>query len=267
MKRSLIIVALIAISITGCGEDKIGKLIFIKGDVNLNNAKASANMEVSKTSKITTGKESYAHIKFNDNSFITIAPNSSIALLKYNDSKASPVFEMKIEKGIIGFVDGLIAKLDPTKVKYKTMSATIGVRGSSGFIEVDDNQQTTAIVKDCCLVMYDNDNPSKQVELNKTAVSSVATLEGKTPSAPKITKSITDKFLDLDPVALDAINDEAKTDVLIHNPRYYDATTGKNRAVPLKRSPIIYNDILSEERKKELDRWEKNRRSQGRGIR
>jgi hypothetical protein len=268
MKKSIFMLGLLAITLTGCGEKQqpVGKLIFMNGDVTINKASAKAGLDVMKTSIITTGEKSYAHIKFNDNSFIAVTPNTTISLLKYNDSKESPVFEMSLKQGIIGFVSGSIAKLDPTKVHYRTQSATIGVRGSSGFIEVDKEGTTGLMVKDCCLTIYDNDSPEKIVELNKTGHSSFTTVKGKEAGESKIRESAIEHFHKLDQKTLDSMNELSNNE----ETKMINPTTDTRIIKTVKtfggREPLLYNDVFGEKKKQQMREWEAERKAKGRGL-
>jgi hypothetical protein len=83
---------------------------------------------------VETGPNAYAVLVFRDNARITVNPNSRFALSRYSydpTPKAEPA-SMLVEmlKGGLRFATGLIGKNNPTMVKVRTVTATVGIRGT-----------------------------------------------------------------------------------------------------------------------------------------
>lgn len=82
---------------------------------------------------VSTGKDSFLGILFTDRSRMVLGANSSFNVNTYQYAESDPeASNMAIEllKGSARVVTGLIGKLRPTHVNYRTATATIGIRGT-----------------------------------------------------------------------------------------------------------------------------------------
>jgi hypothetical protein len=90
--------------------------------------------------RIRTGPDSSVGIIFVDNSRMSLGPNSRLDLKKFvfkpNEGKFSMV--NKLSKGTASFVSGKMTKLSPESVVLETPSSTIGVRGTTFNVKVND---------------------------------------------------------------------------------------------------------------------------------
>jgi hypothetical protein len=79
-------------------------------------------------------------IIFVDNSRISLGPNSRLDLKEFvfkpNEGKFSMV--NKLSKGTASFVSGKMTKLSPESVVLETPSSTIGIRGTTFNVKVND---------------------------------------------------------------------------------------------------------------------------------
>jgi hypothetical protein len=89
---------------------------------------------------IRTGPDSAVGIIFVDNSRISLGPNSRLDLKEFafkpNEGKFSMV--NKLSKGTASFVSGKMTKLSPESVVLETPSSTIGIRGTTFNVKVND---------------------------------------------------------------------------------------------------------------------------------
>ena len=84
---------------------------------------------------LNTQKDSYAQIKFADGAQITLKPNTSVKIERFNFVESEPKndgFLYSLVKGGLRAVTGLVGKRgDPEAYKLGTETATIGIRGTS----------------------------------------------------------------------------------------------------------------------------------------
>ncbi len=95
----------------------------------------SQKSEIQSGDTLNTQKDSYAQIKFADGAQITLKPNSSVKIERFNFVESEPrqdSFFYSLVKGGLRAVSGLVGKRgDPEAYKLGTETATIGIRGTS----------------------------------------------------------------------------------------------------------------------------------------
>ena len=95
----------------------------------------SQKSEILPGDTLNTQKDSYAQIKFTDGAQITLKPNTSVKIERFNFVEAEPKndsFLYSLVKGGLRAVTGLVGKRgDPEAYKLGTETATIGIRGTS----------------------------------------------------------------------------------------------------------------------------------------
>jgi hypothetical protein len=95
----------------------------------------SQKSEIQPGDTVNTQKDSYAQIKFADGAQITLKPNTTVKIERFNFVEAEPKqdsFLYSLVKGGLRAVSGLVGKRgDPDAYKLGTETATIGIRGTS----------------------------------------------------------------------------------------------------------------------------------------
>lgn len=95
----------------------------------------SQKSEIQSGDTINTQKDSYAQIKFADGGQITLKPNTSVRIERFNFVESEPKkdsFLYSLVKGGLRAVSGLVGKRgDPDAYQMSTETATIGIRGTS----------------------------------------------------------------------------------------------------------------------------------------
>jgi len=127
----------------------IGEVTAIKGAVSIERKGFSRSvkigLELLRKDFITTKERSKVQVILNDDTVITIGPNSSYHFLEYAEKK-DPEVLMQIDRGFFKAVTGKIGKIAPHRFKIKTRAATIGVRGTQFMAHVEiDNEQIACI--------------------------------------------------------------------------------------------------------------------------
>ncbi len=96
---------------------------------------------------ISTGKNGEALLHFNDKSLITLRRESSLLVSQFQFGETQKEgFAVKLFKGTLRGISGLIGKTQPQNVKFMTQTATIGIRGTDFEIAIqeEDTQETRA---------------------------------------------------------------------------------------------------------------------------
>ena len=79
-----------------------------------------------------TGPDGSLGVILRDNSSLSLGPSSSLVLRDFLFSPSEGKFGLfvRLSKGTMAYLSGLIGKLAPEKVRIETPSATIGIRGT-----------------------------------------------------------------------------------------------------------------------------------------
>ncbi len=136
--KSLAFAACGLISIAAWGNT--GTVTQLSGTLSVHKADGSMRIlaqksEVSSGDTVNTQKDSYAQIKFSDGGTITLKPNTSVKIQRYQFNQAEPTkdsFIFGLLKGGLRAVSGLVGKRgDQDAYQLGTATATIGIRGTS----------------------------------------------------------------------------------------------------------------------------------------
>jgi hypothetical protein len=87
-----------------------------------------------------TGLDGSIGIILRDNSTLSIGPGSRLVLRKFLFSPSEGKFGLlvRITRGTMAYISGLIGKLSPESVRFETPVATIGIRGTRFAVKVDE---------------------------------------------------------------------------------------------------------------------------------
>lgn len=79
-----------------------------------------------------TGSDGSLGVILRDNSSLSIGPSSSLVLRDFLFSPSEGKFSLlvRLSKGTMAYLSGLIGKLAPEKARFETPTATIGIRGT-----------------------------------------------------------------------------------------------------------------------------------------
>lgn len=121
----------------------IGKTKTSKGDVvvirNARQIPLSFGDKIFQNDTIRTGTASSVGIIFEDNTVLSLGPDSEILIDKYVFAPEQGIFSMiaRMVKGTASYLSGIIGKQSPESVKLQTPDATIGIRGTHFLVQVD----------------------------------------------------------------------------------------------------------------------------------
>src|SRR5258706_1559535 len=94
---------------------------------------------------VRTDAEGRAQIRFSDGSYVSLQPNTEFAIKDYNfngktDGSESGIFGLA--KGAMRTVTGFIGRVNRNRYQITTPTATVGIRGTGGRIEVLNDGST-----------------------------------------------------------------------------------------------------------------------------
>ena len=169
MKKYLLLLLLPILSYAS-----IGKITVLKGDVKIQRASgtivAKNGTTLEKNDFIKTDKNGKVQIVFSDKTIFTIGKNSTLDIADYLYDESQPSnnrAKFNVLKGAFSSITGRIGKLNKSKFKLKTRSASIGIRGTI----VKANQDTVMCTQGAITVTT-NSGISMDVEAGyKTNVS------------------------------------------------------------------------------------------------
>jgi len=146
MKRLFILYLIMTILLPclAMGEESpIGTTKTIKGGVSvIRNGKQipiTIGDGIFQNDSIRTGKASSVGIIFQDNTILSLGPDSEILIDKYVFAPEKGIFSMiaRMIKGTASYFSGIIGKQAPESVKFQTPDATIGIRGTQFLVKVE----------------------------------------------------------------------------------------------------------------------------------
>jgi hypothetical protein len=115
----------------------IGKITVLKGDVTIKRGNdtitAKAGTTLEKHDFIKTDRKGKVQIIFADKTIFTIGKNSTLDIAEFLYDEAAPKknkAKFNVLKGSFSSITGRIGKLNKSKFKLKTKSASIGIRGT-----------------------------------------------------------------------------------------------------------------------------------------
>lgn len=153
----------------------IGNVAALKGDANIirksKTLKIKSGMELEVKDKIVTSSASSVQVILKDQTVVTVGPDSAFVFDAYifgtrEESKVA----MHIDRGFFRSVTGKIGKLAPERFKVKTVSATIGIRGTDFSALVSENQEIISCYKGSIVAFIDNvsHNVNEGIQLSNT---------------------------------------------------------------------------------------------------
>ncbi|MBN2823927.1 MAG: FecR domain-containing protein [Campylobacterales bacterium] len=125
----------------------IGTIMALKGSANIERGMivdAKMGMAIKQGDKIVTSADSRVQVMLKDETVVTIGANSSFDFKEFSfDGSKNSKVNLKANRGFFRTVTGKIAKVAPNRFKVKTVSATIGIRGTdfSGNIDLERDME------------------------------------------------------------------------------------------------------------------------------
>lgn len=140
----LAVLCIAAIGAPGFAAAAIGKVKTLNGAATIIRGEetimAQLGTEIEQGDVIETAGDGSIGILMNDDTALSLGPNSRITLDEYvyDPNTRGGSFLSKLWRGTLSFVSGRLGKESPENVRVETPLATIGIRGTEFFVSVDD---------------------------------------------------------------------------------------------------------------------------------
>ncbi len=139
LAHGLLLFALWALATLALAAPVAGTVVHLSGPLFAKKANGTLKVltvksEVENGDTLVTENNTYALVRFIDNSEITLKPGSTLAVENFSFDKDKPDADQasfKLVKGGLRSVTGLLGKRNKEKFELKTPSATIGIRGTT----------------------------------------------------------------------------------------------------------------------------------------
>ncbi len=118
----------------------------VRGDVRIErgdrNLQAKVGDPIWELDRIVAQGGSSAGISMNDETLLSIGPNSTLVINKYAYDPVTRDGHVvtSILKGTLRYVSGLIGHLHPDAIKVMTQTSTIGIRGTDFIVQVSGDE-------------------------------------------------------------------------------------------------------------------------------
>ena len=126
-------------------QEPIGQLKTSSGSVSVTHGgaakPATAGDHVYQSDVVSTGADGAVGITFNDNSMMSLGPNSELSLeqFKFNATTHEGSFESFLHKGTMAVTSGQITQQTPEAMKVRTPTTLLGVRGTEFVVRASDD--------------------------------------------------------------------------------------------------------------------------------
>ncbi|MET4575700.1 FecR family protein [Ottowia thiooxydans] len=124
-------------------DNRHGTLKSVQGDVTLvrgdTRRPAKSGDGFLHTDRLLVGAKSAAALTLQDGTTLAVGPDSEVDLEKfsYDPTTQHGSIMVRLARGSLRMVTGLIAKLKPEEVSVRTPTAVIGVRGTDFIVEAE----------------------------------------------------------------------------------------------------------------------------------
>lgn len=136
---------LMALALIGAAHaaDPIGQVKTAAGTVAIERDGAShpaaAGDRVQQSDVVTTGADGTVGITFQDNSMMSLGPDSSLALdtFRFDTTTHDGAFESSLRRGTLAAKSGFIVQQAPEAMKVRTPVAVLAVRGTEFVVRAE----------------------------------------------------------------------------------------------------------------------------------
>ncbi len=151
---------LILLLITATLFASIGQVTALQGKAQLTRKTEQFNVtkgtKIKENDRLKTQERSKAQIILNDDTIITIGPNSSYLFERFREG-SDPEVMMQLQHGFFKVVTGKIGKIAPHRFKIKTKAATIGIRGTQFMASVQNDEEKIGCIQGRIIVWTKDD--------------------------------------------------------------------------------------------------------------
>jgi hypothetical protein len=144
MRWALAIVVAVTVlaPLAATAAEEVGRVKVVRGSVVIERGGArlpvTVGMPVQERDVIITGRDGSVGVTFNDDSLLSIGPDSVITVdrFAFDATTHAGRFDSSLRQGTLAVVSGKIAKQSPDAMTVRTPSTILGVRGTEFVVRV-----------------------------------------------------------------------------------------------------------------------------------
>ncbi|MBN9409622.1 MAG: FecR domain-containing protein [Burkholderiales bacterium] len=122
-----------------------GTLKIVDGDVRVvgtdyEERRVKPGDRIASTERLVTGRESAASVVLRDGTVMALGPRTNLDLSRfnYNATTQEGSLAVRLVRGSMRMITGLIGRSNPDAVTVATRTATVGIRGTDFIVTVDE---------------------------------------------------------------------------------------------------------------------------------
>lgn len=127
-------------------DETIGFIKTVKGNATIVTAEQSVpavpGAAIKTGQVLKTGRDGSVGVTLKDNTLLSTGANTEFAVDDYQYAPGQEQLSLviRLTKGSLHYISGVIAKLKPEKVSIKTPTSLVGVRGTEFVVNVDGDR-------------------------------------------------------------------------------------------------------------------------------
>lgn len=137
-------IVVLAPALGAAAQDTIGIVRNLSGDATVTRngevlpAAVGTRLQLGDT--LMTGSNGSMGVILRDNSTLSLGPGSSLVVrdFRFSPNEGKLGLLVRLSRGSMAYLSGLIGKLAPESARFETPVATIGIRGTRFAVKLDD---------------------------------------------------------------------------------------------------------------------------------
>ena len=140
----LVAISLLAGVVSADSRESIGVVRSVKGAASVTRGDtvhpAAPGLKLQVGDALDTGPDGALGVILRDNSSISLGPGSRFVFREFLFSPEEGTFGLlvRISRGTMAYLSGVIGKMAPGKARFETPTATIGIRGTRFAVKVGE---------------------------------------------------------------------------------------------------------------------------------
>lgn len=153
----IIFIGLGAGHVRAAGADPVGRVLFAIGDARSSGTSAPLKKgdAVLAGQSISTGANGHVHIRFIDEAFVSVRPNSELRVEQYDydprDARNNQV-RFQLVQGVARLITGKAGQAAKDNFRLNTPVAAIGIRGTDFLVQANDQTTRVAVQQGAVVV-------------------------------------------------------------------------------------------------------------------
>jgi hypothetical protein len=148
LSRSGLLLALVSAAFANQASGAAGRAEFTIGGVTI--ARGGVERPLTRGTELDNGdtvrtNNGRAQIRFTDGAYVSLQPNTEYSIRDYQYTQGSERGFFSLLKGAMRTVTGAIGRINRDRYQIATPTATVGIRGTGGVIQVQDDGSTLVV--------------------------------------------------------------------------------------------------------------------------